>query len=131
MCLKVLWKMRNVKYYGTIQTDRVIGARRPEITILDKETRECQLIDIACPGDNKVAEKEDEKIDKYMDLPRKVSNWWNVKVKIIPVVIGALGAVPTLLESRIKDIGISIKTAPIQKTILLGTAWILRKVLEI
>ena len=50
---------------------------------------------------------------------------------MIPVVIGALGTVPTMLESRIKEIGISIKTAQIQKTVLLGTARILRKVLEI
>ena len=96
----------------------MIGARRPDITILDKETKECQLIDIACPGDNKVAEKEDEKIDKCRDLAREVSNLWNVKVKIIPVVIGALGTVPTLLESRIKDIGISIKTAKILRKVL-------------
>ena len=47
------------------------------------------------------------------------------------IVIGALGTVPTMLESRIKEIGISIKTAQIQKTVLLGTARILRKVLEI
>ena len=121
---KILWDF-------TIQTDRMIGARRPDITIVNKETRECQLIDIACPGDNKVAEKEDEKIDKYRDLAREVSKLWNVKVAIIPVVIGALGTVPTMLESRIKEIGISIKTAQIQKTVLLGTARILRKVLEI
>ena len=89
------------------------------------------MIDIACPGDSKVAEKEDEKIDKYRDLARKVSKLWNVKVSIIPVVIGALGTVPTLLESRIKEIGISITTAQIQKTVLLGTARIVRKVLEI
>ena len=121
---KILWDF-------TIQTDRMIGARRPDITIVNKETRECQLIDIACPGDNKVAEKEDEKIDKYRDLAREVSKLWNVKVAIIPLVIGALGTVPTMLESRIKEIGISIKTAQIQKTVLIGTARILRKVLEI
>ena len=63
---KILWDF-------TIQTDRMIGARRPDITIVNKETRECQLIDIACPGDNKVAEKENEKIDKYRDLAREVS----------------------------------------------------------
>ena len=133
MSLKVLWKMRNVKYYGTSQFRLIalIGARRPDITIFDKERRKCQLIDIACPGDNRVAEKEDEKIDKYRDLAREVSKLWNVKVEIIPVVIGALGTIPKLLESRIKDIGISIKTAQIQKPVLLGTARILRKVLEI
>ena len=72
-------------------------------------------------------------IDKYQyrDLAREVRNLSNVKVTIIPVVIGALGTVPTLLKSRIKDIGISLKTVQIQKTVLLGTARVLRKVLEI
>ena len=115
-------------YPQQIQTDRLIDARTSDITIVNKETRECPLIDTACQGDNKVAKKEDENIDKYRDLAREVSKFWNVKVAIIPVAIGALGTVPTMLESRINDIGISIKTAQIQKTVLLWTARTLRKV---
>ena len=68
---KILWDF-------TIQTDRLIGARRSDITIINKETRESQLIDIACPGDNKVAEKEDETISKYRELAREVSKLWYV-----------------------------------------------------
>ena len=98
--------------------DRLIGAKRTDITILDKETREFQVIDITYPGDNKVAEKEDEKIENYRNLAREASKLWNV------------GTVPRMFERRMKDIGISIKTDQIQK-LLFGTARILRKVLEI
>ena len=34
----------------------------------NKQERTCQLIDVACPADRKVVEKEEEKIEKYRDL---------------------------------------------------------------
>ena len=56
---------------------------------------------------------------------------WNVKVKIIPLVLGSLGAIPKHFGNRLKQIGITARTAHFQKTVLLGTAGIFRKVLEI
>ena len=75
--------------------------------------------------------KEEEKIEKYRNLAREVAKLWNVTFKIIPVVIGALGTIPNDLEERINEMETSLKTAQIQKSILLGTARMLRKVLEI
>ena len=49
-----------------------------------------------------------------------------MRVKIIRVVIGALGTIPNDLEERINEIGISLKTAQIQMSVLLGTARILK-----
>ena len=56
---------------------------------------------------------------------------WNVKVKIIPLVVGSLGAIPKQVGNGLKQIGITAGTAQVQKIVLLGTARILRKVLEI
>ena len=56
---------------------------------------------------------------------------WNVKVKIIPLVAGFLGAIPKQFANRLKQIGITVGTAQVQKMVLLGTVRILRKVLEI
>ena len=56
---------------------------------------------------------------------------WNVKVKIILLVVGSLGAIPKQFGKRLKQIGITAGKAQVQKTVLLGTARILRKVLEI
>ena len=56
---------------------------------------------------------------------------WNVKMKITPLALGSLGAIPKQFGNRVKQIGITRGTAQVQKTILLGTARILRKVLEI
>ena len=52
---KILWDF-------TIQTDHYITARRPDIVVVNKDDKACQLIDVACPGDKRVKEKEDEKL---------------------------------------------------------------------
>ena len=52
-------------------------------------------------------------------------------MKIKPLVVGSVGAIRKQFGNRLKHIGITIGTAQVQKTVLLGTARILRKVLEI
>ena len=54
-----------------------------------------------------------------------------IKVKIIPLFEDSLGVIPKQFGNRLKQIGITVGTAQVQKTVLLGTARILRKVLEI
>ena len=50
-------------------------------------------------------------------------------MKIIPLVVASLGAIPKQFGNRLKQI--TVGTAQVQKTILLGMARILKKVLEI
>ena len=52
-------------------------------------------------------------------------------MKIIPLVVGSLGAIPKQFGNRLKQIGITAGTAQVQKTVLLGTARVLRNFLEI
>ena len=120
---KILWDF-------SIQTDHVIEARRPDLVVVDKKERSCKIIDFAVPGDSRIEEEKD-KIEKYQDLGRELQKIWNVKVKIIPLVVGSLGAIPKQFGNRLKQIGITAETAQVQKTVLLGMARILRKVLEI
>ena len=110
---KILWDF-------TIQTDLVIEARRPDLVVVDKKERSCKIIVFAVPGDSRIEEKEIDKIEKYQDLGRELQKILNVKVKIIPLVVGSLGAILKQFGNRLKQIGITI-----------GTARILRKVLEI
>ena len=70
----------------------------------------------------RIKEKEKDKIEKYQDLGRELQEIWNVKVKIIPLVVGSLGAIPKQFCNRLKQIGIAAGTAQVR---------ILRKVLEI
>ena len=115
----------------SIQTDHVIEARRPDLVVVDKKERICKIIDFAVPGDSSIEEKEKDKIEKHQDLGRESQKIWNVKVKIIPSVVGSLSAITEQFSNRLKQIGITAGTAQVQKTVLLRTARILRKVLEI
>ena len=121
---KILWDF-------SIQTDHVIEARRPDMIIVEKKNNKCQIIDFAVPFDTRVDEKEKEKIFKYQDLARELKKLWNKKVKVIPVIIGALGTAPKALPKRLKEIGIATRIVELQKTVLLQSARILRQVLEI
>ena len=45
----------------------------------------------------KLKKKNPEKIHKYLDLLRELKKLWNVKVTVIPIVIGATGTVTKVL----------------------------------
>ena len=109
----------------SIQTDEVIEGQRPDLVVVDKRERSCKIIDF------RIEKKEKDKIEKYQNLERELQKVWNVKVKIMPLVVGSLGAIANVFDNRLKQIGITAGTAQVQKTVLLGTARILRKVLEI
>ena len=52
-------------------------------------------------------------------------------MKIIPFVVGSLGAILKQFGNRLKQISITAGRGQAQKAVLLGTARILTKVLEI
>jgi hypothetical protein len=54
---------------------------------------------------------------------------WNVKTKVIPVIIGATGTVSKLFRKYVSNIPGNHEVKELQKTAILGTAHILRKVL--
>ena len=64
-------------------------------------------------------------------MGRDLQKVWNIKVKILPLAVGSLGVIPKQVGNRLKQIGITTRRAQFQKIFSLGTARILRKVLEI
>ena len=122
---KILWDF-------TIQCDRKIEARRPDIVFVDKKEREVVIIVVAIPGDDRVKDKELEKLEKYQLLKDEFAKVWRMrKVIVVPVIIGALGAVSVSFKEYKKRIRVNVRLEVIQKTALLGTAKILRKVLSL
>ena len=114
-----------------VQCDNVIEARRPDIIVIDKKERKRIIIDIAKPADVRVGEKEREKVGKYQDLKREIGRLWQLKmVEVVPVVIEALGSVTKGFDRWIENLGIPLNVGVMQKTALLGTARIFKKVLE-
>ena len=120
---KVLWDF-------TIQTDHVIEARRPDLILIKKEENNCIIVDFAIPYDTRIEQKEKEKVEKYQDLKRELQKLWNMKVKVVPIVIGALGTPPKDIKRRVEELGIETRIEEMQKTVILQSARILRKVLE-
>ena len=60
---KILWDFK-------IQTDNPIEANKPDIVVFNKESKDCYIIDIACPFDTRIDHKTKEKLEKYQDLRR-------------------------------------------------------------
>jgi hypothetical protein len=74
-----------------VQTNSTIPNDKPDIIIHDNEKGTCMLKDVAISGDRNVIKKEAEKIVKYEDLTIEIQCMWNVKTKVIPVIVGATG----------------------------------------
>ena len=55
---------------------------------------------------------------------------WIWQVKDIQIVIGALRIIPKAFKSNLRDIGVDIDLKVLQKSVLLGTERILRKILD-
>ena len=87
------------------------------------------LIDVATSGGRNVIKKEAEKIVKYKNLTVEIQRMWNVKTKVIPVIIGATGTVSKSFRKYVSNIPGKREVKELQKTAILGTAHILRKVL--
>ena len=56
----------------------------------------------AIAGNSKIEENEKDKAEKYQDFGRELQKIWNVKVKIIALVVGSLGAIPKQFGNRLK-----------------------------
>ena len=73
----------------TIQTDHAINAQRQDLVVVDSKRRTCKINDFAVRIDNRIEEKEKEKIEEYQDQRRELKKIWNVRVRITPLVVGS------------------------------------------
>ena len=120
--IKLLWDF-------TIQTDREIQARRPDIILVNRKENEYIVIDIAVPGDASIADidKEKEKIQKYQDIRREIAH---------QNVCGSSGGWFTRhgyqepCQAHWEDWNPNKNWTPVLKAALLGSARLLKNVLE-
>jgi len=76
-----------------------------------------------------VIKKEAEKILEYKDPTIELQCMWNVKTKVIPVIIGATGTISESFRKYVSNIPGNHEVKELQKTAILCTAQILQKVL--
>ena len=85
-----------------LQTDHLISARRTDLIIINKKKENSQNCRLCGPGRIKL--KDYEKKDEYHDLARELKKRWNIKVTIIPIVIGAFDTVTKGLLKGLEDL---------------------------
>ena len=113
-----------------IQTDKTLEHNQPDITVINKKSKKCILIDPVCPFDTRIQKKE-KKGTNYSELKYKIAKLWKMrKVEVITVVIGALGTVTKHFEKWIEKLDLDLTIEALQKPCLLETAKIIRKVLD-
>ena len=119
---KLLWNF-------DIQTYHLISARGRDFIIIykkkKKKKRTCKILDFTLLADHRIKLKK-----KWKDLARKLKKLWNMKVTIIPIMIGAFGTVTKGLFKGLVDLEAGERVETIPTTALLKTARIVRRVLE-
>ena len=109
---KLLWDFNN-------ETDQLIPARRPDLTIINNKKENLSNCRLCSPGGPQNKSEGMCNMDKNLDLARELKKQWNIIVTIVPIVIGAF-----------EDLEVGGRVETIQMTALLRTARIGRRVLE-
>ena len=89
-----------------VKIDRKVSYNRPDVVVIDREENTWYIVSFAIPVDHHVKEKEEEKIDKYMDLAVDVRRQFRVQTMIVSIVLGAFGTVPAKLSESLKKLEI-------------------------
>jgi hypothetical protein len=76
-----------------------------------------------------VIQREAENILKYKDLRTEIECMWFLKTRVIPVIIRATGTITKSFRKYVSTIPGNHAVRELQKTAILDTAHILRKVL--
>ena len=85
---------------------------------------------MAIRADRNVVKKEAEKKLKYKSLCIEIQRMWNLKCTIVPVIIGATGIVTRSSRKNLETVPERHSIDSLQKTVVLGTSHIIRKVLQ-
>jgi hypothetical protein len=124
----------NFKLYWnrSITADKRISSNRPDITFMNKKTKNTFLIDIAVPNTHNLAKTIADKQNKYQDLAHEICVMWKQDAaQMIPIVISSTGVIPKSLSQSPKRLNLHPNTyIQIQKSVILGTCSIVRNFLN-
>ena len=114
-----------------IRTDHLIYARNPDLIEINKKKANSQYCGLCCTGLTTEYNwgKMKRRICTSILLGNR-KNLSNIKVTIIPIVIGVFGTVTKGLLKRLEDLEIGGRLETIQTAALLRTARIPRRILD-
>ena len=87
-----------------MRTDRTLPNNEPDIIIRDNKQGKCVLIRLKILGERNMIKKEAEKVLKYKNLIIVNQRMWNVKTKMIPVIIRATGTISKSIRQYLSNI---------------------------
>jgi hypothetical protein len=120
----------NFKLYWnrSILTDKTIPFNRPDITFMNKKTKNTFLIDIAVPNTNNLAKTIADKQNKYQEMANEICAMWKQRAaQVIPIVISSTGVIPKSLSQSLTRLNLHPNTyIQMQKSVILGTCSIVR-----
>jgi len=82
--------------------DKKIPFNRPDITFINKKTKNNFLIDIAVPDTHNLAKTITDK-QKYQEVANEICAMWKQNTaQVIPLVISSTGVIPKSLSQSLK-----------------------------
>ena len=94
----------------SIKTSTRIKHNKPDVVLWDTTEKTCTVLEFSCPCDTNITKKVQEKSDIYGPLIRNMQMMYPAyKFKFVPIIVGALGYVPTCLKQNISELGFSKK----------------------
>jgi len=123
---------QNFKLYWnrSILTDKTVS--RPDITLMNKKTKNNFFMDIVVPNTQNLAKTITNKQDKCQELANEICAMWKQKAaQVIPIVISSTGVIPKSLSQSLTRLNLHPNThIQLQKSVILGTCSIVRNFLN-
>ena len=116
----------------SVFTDKSIDYNRPDILLINNNTRTATIVEIGVPLTHNLNKIEIEKKHKYEELAFQLKNIWKLNhVSIYPLVMSTEGVVSKTFHFNIEKLQLNPNIFTIgQRAILLQTCHILRKFLN-
>ena len=121
---RILWNF-------PFSTTKQLAANRPDMVLLDHEDKTMWVFEMSCPAENRIRDKEEEKITKYQPLMFELrKTYQQYDLRFIPLIIGVMGGIHTNLPDHLRRLRLLHNTnwivMEMQKAVILGTLHILR-----
>ena len=100
------------------------------MTLVNKTINGVSLTDVAVTWDSRAEQKEQEKRDKYQDQRIELRRLWDKPVEIVPIIIGALDSIPKSQKRNLEELGADVAPGILQKSVVLETAHIIRRLMD-
>ena len=135
---KPVYENRSVKilWDPSIPTDDEMTERRPDLVVEDRLSKSIFIIEMSVPADSNINGRWQEKFQKYQKLAADMRKQFRgYRIKVVPMIIGALGTVDTLLEDlrgipKLSKSAVEVMRA-MQRTVLCSAVRILRRHLSV